>query len=388
MIVTIAVDSFKGSISSKDAGYAVKDGILDVFPDAKIYVHQIADGGEGTVDAIVSSTGGTIREITVPDPLMRPIKAGYGIVDKVAIIEIAAAAGITLISPEQRNPLFTSTYGVGEIIKDAVLSGVREFIIGLGGSATNDGGAGMLQALGFSLLDKNGKDIPLGAIGLSDLVSISTEKVIPELKECKFFIACDVKNPLCGENGASRVFAHQKGADEDSIKKMDLWLSHYADITKSKFPKADKHSFGAGAAGGLGFAFSAYLNATFKPGIDLIIEKTNLEEYIKNSDIVITGEGRLDSQSVMGKAPVGIAKIAKKYNKKVIAIAGCVTEDSDVLNEYGIDAFFPVIRTVTSLEEALDADNTKQNIKSTVTQIFRLIEKCEASDRPRKECKA
>ena len=373
MKVTIAIDSFKGSMTSKEAGEAAKRGVLDVFPDAEVCVCPIADGGEGTTDAVVASTDGTLREITVSDPLMRPKKAKYAIIDNTAVIEISAAAGITMLSDSEKNPLNTSTFGVGEMIKDAIMIGIREFVIGLGGSATNDGGTGMLMALGFSMLDKNGNQIAFGAKGLADLCSVKTDKAMPELSDCKFRIACDVTNPLCGEKGCSAVFAPQKGADADMIEAMDVWLSRYADITKSVLPDTDKDAAGAGAAGGLGFAFMSYMDATLEHGIDLIIEKTRLSERIKNADIVITGEGRLDSQTVMGKTPVGVAKIAKKYGKPVLAFAGCVTEDAQICNLHGIDAFFPIVRSAVSLEEAMKKENAQKNMTAAVRQVFRTI---------------
>jgi len=377
MKVTVAIDSLKGSLTSKEAGEAVKRGIIEAIPDAEVYVRPIADGGEGTAQAIVEALDGTYREITVSDPLKRPVKASYGIIGNCAVIEISAAAGITLISSDEKNPLFTTTYGVGEMIKDAISLGIREFIIGLGGSATNDGGAGMLMALGFDMCDKDGKSIGFGAKGLSSLYSVNAENALPELSDCKFRIACDVTNPLCGENGCSAVFAPQKGADSAMIKDMDLWLSSYADITKKLLPYADKNAAGAGAAGGLGFAFLSYLGAKLEHGIDLIIEKTRLSEYIKDSDIVVTGEGRLDSQTVMGKTPVGVAELAKKHGKTVIAFAGCVTDDATVCNSHGIDAFFPIVRGAVSLEDAMDTENAKKNMLSAARQVFRLIKSIE-----------
>ena len=373
MKITVAIDSLKGSLSSKEAGEAAKEGILKVFPNAEVYVRPIADGGEGTMESIADATCGALREITVSDPLLRPVNAKYAVTGKTAVIEIAAAAGLTLVSQDERNPLNTSTYGVGEIIKDAISVGVWDFIIGLGGSATNDGGVGMLTALGYDMSDINGNKIAYGAKGLSDLAFIDTKNVIPELSECNFRIACDVTNPLCGENGCSAVFAPQKGADASMIQDMDLWLSKYAKITKTIIPNADENAAGAGAAGGLGFAFLSYLNATLEHGIDLIAEVTNLEDFIKKSDIVVTGEGRLDSQTVMGKTPIGVSKIAKKYGKTVIAFAGCVTENSDICNDYGIDAFFPIVRSAISLEDAMKKDVARKNMVSSVQQAFRLI---------------
>ena len=245
--------------------------------------------------------------------------------------------------------------------------------MGIGGSSTNDGGAGMLQALGFGLLNNDGNQIPLGAKGLKDLVMITDNDVLPELKECNFKIACDVINQLCGKSGCSTVFGPQKGATSEMIKDMDSWLKRFARLTKNKYASSDAKLPGTGAAGGLGFAFLSYTNSSLKSGIDIVIEETRLEDYIKEADIVITGEGRLDGQTVFGKAPVGVAKLAKKYEKKVIAFAGSVTKDAIVCNDYGIDAFFPVLRRITSLKEAMKSENAAENLSDTVTQVFNLI---------------
>ena len=373
MKIVIAIDSFKGSLTSLEAGNAVATGIKRVYKDADITIRPIADGGEGTVEAVVSALGGELCSVKVSDPLCRPIMSQYGIVGNTAFIEMAAASGITLISESERNPLNTTTYGVGELIKDAVSRGIRDFVIGIGGSATNDGGIGMLSTLGFKFLDKNGKDVPLGAKGLETLAEIRTNKALEELKNCTFKVACDVNNPLCGEKGCSAIFAPQKGATGEMIEKMDKWLSKYANLTKSILPHSDPDLPGSGAAGGLGFALRSYLGATLTPGIDLIIESTGLEDAIKSADIVITGEGRLDGQSYMGKAPIGIAKLAKKYGKPVIAFAGAVAPDARVCNGHGIDAFFPAVRTPCSLDEAMDPENAKANLADTAEQVFRVI---------------
>ena len=266
-----------------------------------------------------------------------------------------------------------TTYGVGEVIKDAISKGCRHFIVGIGGSATNDGGIGMLQALGYEFLDIHDKPIMLGAKGLASLHSIKTDNVMPELKDCIFNIACDVTNPLCGENGCSAVYGPQKGATPEMIQDMDYWLDRYGALAKKVSSKADKDYAGAGAAGGLGFAFLSFTNATLKSGIQIILDEINIEADIKNADIVVTGEGRLDSQTVQGKAPIGVAKLAKKYGKKVIAFSGCVTDDAEVCNEHGIDAFFPITRGVTTLEEALDTDQAQKNLSATAYQVFRLL---------------
>ena len=375
MKVVVAIDSLKGSLSSLEAGNAIKESINEVIPGADVEVHPLADGGEGTVEALTLGMGGTIETIPVKGPLGEKVHASYGIIPQrqLAIIEMAAAAGITLIATEERNPLHTTTYGVGEMIKDAISKGCRHFIIGIGGSATNDGGAGMLQALGYALLDKDNQEISLGAQGLADLKSISTDKVIEELKECDFKIACDVTNPLCGAQGCSSIFGPQKGADEDMITKMDTWLSNYATLATSVSEKADATIEGTGAAGGLGFAFLAFTNATLEPGIDIILSEINIEKAISVADLVVTGEGRLDGQTVMGKAPIGVAKLAKKYGKKVVAFSGSVTEDAILCNQHGIDAFFPIVRRLISLDEAMSKEVAYKNMKETATQVFRLI---------------
>ncbi len=378
MKITIAIDSMKGSLSTFQSGNAVREGIARVIPDACVTICPIADGGEGTVDAIVSATGGEWIKQTVKNPLGQPVLAKYGISSqtKTAIIEMAAASGITLISESDRNPLYTTTYGVGELINDAIQKGCRKFVIGIGGSATNDGGIGMLQALGFEFLDEDGKQVPFGAKGLSKIVKIRTENVVKELSECTFSVACDVTNPLCGELGASAVYGPQKGATPEMVQQMDGWLNAYAELTKSILPSSDKNYPGAGAAGGLGFAFLSYLNAQLESGVNLVIRETGLADKIKDADYVITGEGRLDGQSYQGKAPVGVAKLAKQFGKTVIAFSGCVTEDAKICNQHGIDAFFPIVRTPCSLSEAMDEANAYRNLSDTAEQVFRLIVSC------------
>ena len=375
MKVVVAIDSFKGSLSSLQAGNAVKEAICRLDGNAEVLVKPLADGGEGTVEALAETSDAEMVEIGVNGPLMKPVIAKYCIFKNTntAVIEMAAASGITLVSPEDRNPLETTTFGVGELIKDAINRGCRRFVVGIGGSATNDGGTGMLTALGYEFLDKNGNQIVLGAKGLKDLNKIKTDNVLPELKYCEFNIACDVTNPLCGESGCSAVYGPQKGATPEMIQNMDCWLRAYAKIATDVSSKADKDYAGAGAAGGLGFAFLSFTNATLKSGIQIILDEINIEAAIKNADIVVTGEGRLDSQTVQGKAPIGVAKLAKKYGKKVIAFSGCVTDDAEVCNAHGIDAFFPVLRGVTTLEEALDTNNAYKNLEATAYQVFRVL---------------
>lgn len=372
--VVVAIDSFKGSLSTFEAGEAIKEGIRQVYPNAEVLISPIADGGEGTVVAIVSATGGELVTCRVCGPLGNQVEAFYGFVPKTqtAVIEMSQAAGITLIKEEERNPLHTTTYGVGELMLDAISRGCRKFVIGIGGSATNDGGLGMLQALGFEFLDKSGNPVSCSGSGLRDIASIKTDKAVKELKECTFYVACDVKNVLCGENGCSAVYGPQKGATPEMIKEMDLWLANYAKLTKAVLPDADADTPGTGAAGGLGFALLSYLNATLCSGIELVMNETGLEQLLSDADVVITGEGRLDGQSSMGKAPVGVASLAKKYGKPVLAFSGCVTEEAVTCNNYGIDAFFPIVRKPCSLAEAMDVDNAYRNLRDTVCQVFRL----------------
>ena len=375
MKVVVAIDSLKGSLSSIEAGEAIKSGVLKAMPEAEVCVRPLADGGEGTVEALALGMGGKLEVVEVTGPLGEKVACTYGILEetKTAIMEMSGAAGITLVPEELRNPLHTTTYGVGEVIKDAIAKGCRHFIVGIGGSATNDGGIGMLQALGYGMLDKDGAQVAFGAKGIKDIVTITDEFVIPELKECTFRVACDVTNTLCGELGCSAVFGPQKGADPTMIMQMDKWLEEYAKLTSEKYEKANAKQAGTGAAGGLGFAFLAYTNAVLESGIKIILEETKLENYVKDADIVVTGEGRLDAQTVFGKAPIGVAKIAKKYDKTVIAFAGAVTKDAVACNEHGIDAFFPILRRIQTLQEAMDAETARDNMSSTVEQVFRLI---------------
>ena len=378
MKAVIAIDSFKGSLNTFESSAAVAEGIRAVYPDAEIDICPLADGGEGTVRAVVSALGGELCRATVTGPLGEAVDAEYGIVKekKLAIIEMSAAAGITLVPHEKRNPLYTTTYGVGELILDALDKDCRRFIIGIGGSATNDGGVGMLSSLGFDFLDAQGEKIPRGAIGLSGLCTISGAHIDERLSQCEILVACDVDNPLCGEQGCSRIYGPQKGADEKMIAEMDVLLEKYATLTRQIRPDADAFFPGVGAAGGMGFALKYYLGATLTSGIDLVTDAIGLEERLKDADIVITGEGRLDSQSAMGKAPVGVARLAKKHGKTVIALAGAVKDDAVVCHGQGIDAFFPIVRKPCTLDEAMNIENAYENLKNTTEQVFRLIKVC------------
>lgn len=378
MKVVIAIDSFKGSLTSLEAGKAIEQGIKRVYLQSEVLVKPLADGGEGTVETLVEGMNGRIRRLNAMGPLGNMIECSYGIIDakNTAVIEIAKIVGLTLITKEQRNPLNTTTYGIGQIIIDAIKQGCRHFIIGIGGSATNDGGIGMLQALGFGMLDKRGNQVEFGAKGLKQLEKIDDSGVLPVIKECKFMIACDVTNPVCGPFGASAVYGLQKGADQEMIKEMDIWLNNYAVLSKQKFIQSDACYPGSGAAGGLGFAFLTYLNAKLESGIDLILREIKLEEEIKDADLVITGEGRLDYQTAMGKAPAGVAKLAKKYQLPVIAFSGAVAKGAEKCNDLGIDAYFPILRDVTTLSEAMDQQTASENMINAVEQVFRLWQIC------------
>ncbi len=375
MKVVVAIDSLKGSMSSLEAGEAIKAGVLNVYPDADVQVRPLADGGEGTVEALALGMGGKLHTVSVTGPHGRKVDAVYGILSdgETAVMEMAQAAGITMVEGEERNPLRTTTYGVGEMICDAMEKGCRHFIVGIGGSATNDGGIGMLMALGYEMLDAEGKPVSMFGSGLEKIVEIRKDKVNPLLAECEFRIACDVTNPLCGPQGCSAVYGPQKGATPEIVETMDGWLAKYAETAKKYFPESDAEYPGTGAAGGLGFAFRTFTNAVLESGIRIILDETKLEEYVKDADVVVTGEGRLDGQTVMGKAPIGVAEIAKKYDKTVLAFAGCVTPDAVACNDHGIDAFFPILQGVVTIEEAMDRENASKNMTATVTQAFLLL---------------
>lgn len=377
MKVVIAIDSFKGSLTSMQAGNAIKEGILLADSTAKVVVKPLADGGEGTVEALVTGLHGRSESIEVTGPLGEKVVCPYGVLDqtKTAIIEMSGAAGIMLVPNGRKNPMNTTTYGVGEVIRHGMEIGCRNFIIGIGGSATNDGGVGMLQALGYEFLNEQGQEVPLGAKGLHQIVQIKRDKVNPELKNCHFQIACDVNNPLCGENGASYIFGPQKGADEKMVQELDAALSHYADVTEKELQHSLRDTPGTGAAGGMGFAFLSFLDGELRPGIQIILQAIGLEDELKDADYVVTGEGKLDKQTVMGKAPSGVAKLAKKYDKKVIALAGGIGEDASECNNQGIDSYFCILNQCISLKDAMKEEKAIHNVRDTAEQVFRLI-KC------------
>ncbi|WP_042276205.1 glycerate kinase [[Clostridium] dakarense] len=375
MKIVISIDSLKGSLSSIEAANAIKKGILNVDNKADITIMPLADGGEGTVDALVEGMNGEKQIISVTGPLNEKVNAEYGILKdtNTAIIEMAQASGLTLVEPKLRNPLNTTTYGVGEIIKEAINKGCRNFIVGIGGSATNDCGVGMLQALGYEFYDGNNNLVGLGGKVLNEIKSIKIDNRLKELDECTFKIACDVNNPLYGKNGAAHIYGPQKGATEEIIEELDKGLISFSQVVKKDLGKDIAHVEGVGAAGGLGFAFLGFLNSKLESGIKIILDEIKLEEVIKGADFVITGEGRLDNQTAMGKAPIGVAKLAKANNAKVIAIAGCTTDDAVKCNEEGIDAYFSIVNSSMTIEEAMEKETATKNMIATTTQIFNLI---------------
>ncbi len=371
--VIIAIDSFKCCAKSNELAQEIKKGVLDVYKKADILICPIADGGEGTVEALSSSKGSRIISTTCSNPLSEQIEAQYVILnDNTAVIEMASASGLELISKEKRNPSITTTYGTGELIKDAIKKGIRDFIIGIGGSATNDAGLGMLRSLGFKFFDKSNSEITL-AKELGKIVKIDKSKSLKELKECKFSVACDVTNPLFGKNGASYVYAKQKGADEKMTLHLDEQLKLFSKIVQSEHAKKlDQHP-GSGAAGGLGFGFLAFLNAELKSGIEIIMEYIDIKNKIKDADFVITGEGKIDNQSSMGKVLSGIGKICKEQGVTCIALSGNTSQTDKSINEIGISACFSILNSPMNLNQAMNKQNTLNMIRKKTEQIFRLI---------------
>ncbi|WP_042221979.1 glycerate kinase [Oceanobacillus manasiensis] len=375
MNILIAIDSFKGSISSVKGSEAISLGVRDIFQEATIFTFPLADGGEGTVESIVQATSGDILEKNVTGPLNEKVSAKYGLSGngKTAIIEVATVCGLPLIPPEKLNPLKATTYGVGELISHAMDEGCRDFIIGLGGSATNDAGIGMLQALGFRFLDAQGQEVGLGGQALLDIQKINTDHVNPHLKQCTFRIACDVNNFLHGESGAAHVFGPQKGATQEMIKELDNGLKHFSEVVLRDLGIDIQYIEGAGAAGGLGAAFLGFLHADLQSGVDTILEANNISDYISKADFVITGEGKFDRQTSMGKAPIGVAKLAKEHGIPVIGLAGSINTEEYILNNEGITTCYSILNAPMSLKEAMEEETAFQNLRFTVNQIFRLI---------------
>ncbi|BBQ82117.1 MULTISPECIES: glycerate 2-kinase [Enterobacteriaceae] len=373
MKIVIAPDSYKESLSATEVAQAIEKGFREIFPQAQFVSVPVADGGEGTVEAMIAATQGRAVMSTVTGPLGDPVQAQWGISGDggTAFIEMAAASGLALVPPERRNPLITTSYGTGELILQALESGVKSIIIGIGGSATNDGGAGMVQALGAKLCDANGSPIGFGGGSLMSLNHIDISGLDARLQACTIRVACDVTNPLTGPSGASCIFGPQKGATAAMIAELDRNLAHYAEVIKKSLRVDVKEVPGSGAAGGMGGALMAFLGAELRSGIEIVTQALNLEEHIHDCTLVVTGEGRLDSQSIHGKVPVGVASVAKKYHKPVIGIAGSLTRDVGVVHQYGIDSVFSVLNRIGSLEEAFReaADNiylTSRNIAATL----------------------
>lgn len=376
MKIVIAPDSFKGSLSALEAAMSIQRGINNIDDGIETVIVPMADGGEGTVQSLIDVSGGKIIELTVHDPLFREIKSFYGIMGDgvTAVIEMAAASGLPLLTPDERNPLKTTTYGTGELIKDALNRGCRNFIIGLGGSATNDGGCGMAQALGVRFLDENGNEPGMGGGQLSKISSIDLSGIDPRITNTAFLAACDVDNPLCGEKGASTVYGPQKGATEKDVITLDYGLNHFSQIVKQQLKLDIKDVPGSGAAGGLGAGVLIFLNARLERGITIITRTTQLAEKMDGADLVITGEGRIDFQTAFGKTPFGVAQVAKKQNIPLIALAGSLGDGYQSLYSKGFNGIFSIIDKPMPLQEAID--NAAQLLENAAENVVRLwIEK-------------
>lgn len=370
MKIVIASDSFKGSLTSVEVAQAATRGIKAVYPDCDVVAVNVADGGEGTVEAIVDALGGEIVHTTVSDPLGRPIQARYGIADEKAIIEMAAASGLPLLQPAERNPWMTSTYGTGEMIMDAIQRGCRQFLVGIGGSATNDAGTGMLQALGFKFYDFNGKEITDCRGGrLLDIVDLDDSCVPEAVRKAEFVVACDVDTPFCGPEGAAPVFAPQKGADAEMVKKLDAGMASFANIIEDKYRINIVPIAGAGAAGGMGGAFRAFLHATLKRGIDMVLDAIDFNTIIQNADLVITGEGKIDFQTAKGKTAAGVLTRAKQQGIPVVAIGGSV-EMCDSVQQMGFAGVYPILGEKVPLEVAMQPDFAATNVENTIRRIL------------------
>ena len=373
MKIVIAPDSFKESLTALEVANAIESGFKRIFPNAEYVKLPMADGGEGTVQSLVDATQGRLIEAEVTAPLGNQVKSFFGLSGdgKTAIIEMAAASGLHLVPIDKRNPCQTTSFGTGELIKQALDLGVQHIILGIGGSATNDGGAGMLQALGLRLLDKNGQSIGFGGAALSNLAEIQISDLDPRLQHIQIEVACDVNNPLCGERGASAIFGPQKGATPEMVKELDAALAHFAEIAERDCGKQIKEQPGAGAAGGMGGGLLLLPNVQLKAGVQIVLDNLKLAEQVKEADLVITGEGRMDAQSILGKTPIGVARTAKQFNRLVIAIVGCLREDYEVVYEHDIDAVFPIIRNLGDLPTILKQG--EQNLVSTAQNVARLL---------------
>ncbi|KGQ28087.1 glycerate kinase [Gallibacterium anatis] len=373
MKIVIAPDSFKESLTALQVAQAIEIGFKKIFPDAEYIKVPMADGGEGTVQSLIDAWQGQAMVTEVTAPLGNKVLAEWGLSAdrKTAIIEMAAASGLHLVAENERNPLITGSYGTGELIKAALNFGVEKIILGIGGSATNDAGVGMLQALGAAFLDDEGKPLVAGGAALKRLSKIDLSALDPRLATTQIEVACDVDNPLCGERGASAVFGPQKGATAAMIKELDAALSLFSQKVKQQLNKDIANIAGAGAAGGMGAGLQLLPKCRLKSGVDIILEATHLSKVVADADLVITGEGRMDSQTVYGKTPVGVAKTAKRFHKPVIAIVGCLRADYEVVYDAGIDAVFPIIRNLASLSDTLAQG--RENLISTAQNVARTL---------------
>ncbi|WP_217540284.1 glycerate kinase [Vibrio metschnikovii] len=369
MKIIIAPDSYKESLTAMEVATAIENGFKQVFPNAKYLKLPMADGGEGTVQSLIDATGGSIFTTSVTGPLGEQVDGFYGLMGdgKTAVIEMAAASGLHLVAPELRNPMKTTSYGTGELIKAALEHGVEQIIIGIGGSATNDAGLGMAQALGVKMLDAQENDLGFGGEALAKLARIDTSAIDPRLANITLQVACDVNNPLCGEQGATQIFGPQKGATPEMIAQLDANLAHYAQIIKTQLAIDVKDIPGAGAAGGLGAALIGLLGASLRPGIEIVMQAVNLSDIVKDADLVITGEGRIDSQTIYGKTPIGVARTAKRFSVPVIGIAGSLSADCGVVHQHGIDAVFSVVPGCVDLATAFD--EAAHNIELTARNV-------------------
>ena len=374
MKIVIAPDSYKESLSALDVATAIETGFREIYPHAEYVKVPVADGGEGTVEAIMAATQGHIVQVSVTGPLGEPVNAFYGLSGdmRCAYIEMAAASGLESVPPTRRNPLLTTSWGTGELIRHALDAGVSQIIIGIGGSATNDGGAGMAQALGAKLLSAGQQQIAPGGGALETLARIDLSELDPRLADCRIDVACDVTNPLTGPQGASAVFGPQKGATAAMIERLDRGLQHFAQIIDRDLDIDVLNLEGGGAAGGMGAALYAFCGANLRPGIEIVTDALGLADLVADADLVITGEGRIDSQTIHGKVPVGVAKVAKRFNVPVIGIAGSLTADVGVVHQHGLDAVFSVLYSVCTLDEALAT--AAANVRMTARNVAAVLE--------------
>ena len=372
--VVIASDKYKSCLTSMEVATAIKEGILSVFPHCEVIKIPVADGGDGTLQTLVEGTRGIYKTVKVMNPLMQPIEAQYGVLGdgKTVVIELAAASGLALVPESSRNPMLTTTYGTGQLILDALQAGYTDFIIGIGGSATNDAGTGLLQALGCRFLDETGNELAQGGQILKNIAKIDFSGCTPLLNNARFRIASDVQNPFFGRQGAAYVYAPQKGATPDMVRELDNGLQHFALLIQRTKGLDINRIPGAGAAGGVGGAMVAFLNASIEPGVDLILDYLDFDKQIVNADWIITGEGKMDAQTAQGKVPKGVADRAQKQQIPVVAFAGSI-EDYEIINKMGIASAFSITPSPLSLEEAMNPETARQNLYQTVKQVFSLV---------------